>query len=63
MVFSPLRRTPGRIHSAFPRETFNTFNHPQFCPPDVTFGSSSFGQTYYTCNAPREVQMALKFYF
>ncbi|MBZ5664155.1 MAG: TonB-dependent receptor [Acidobacteriia bacterium] len=54
-------REGSRLEYRF--ETFNTFNHPQFCPPDVTFGSSSFGQTYYTCNAPREVQMALKFYF
>ena len=44
-------------------ETFNTFNHPQFCGPDTTFGSPSFGQIYYTCNGPREVQMALKLYF
>ena len=44
-------------------ESFNTFNHPQFCPPDVTFGVDTFGQTYYTCNAPRELQMALKFYW
>jgi len=44
-------------------ETFNTFNHPQFCPPDVTYLGSIFGQTFYTCNAPREVQMALKLYF
>ncbi len=44
-------------------ETFNTFNHPQFCPPDATFGGPIFGQTFYTCNSPREVQMALKLYF
>ena len=44
-------------------ETFNTFNHPQFCPPDATFGSPTFGQIYYTCNLPRQVQMALKLYF
>ena len=44
-------------------ESFNTFNHPQFCPPDVTFGGSIFGQIFYTCNAPRELQMALKFYW
>jgi len=43
-------------------ESFNTFNDPQFCPPDVTFGGQIFGQTFYTRNAPREVQMALKLY-
>ncbi|HVM92708.1 MAG TPA: TonB-dependent receptor [Terriglobales bacterium] len=53
-------------------ESFNTFNHPQFCPPDVTFvdpslgidpANTNFGKIYYTCNAPRQVQMALKFYW
>jgi hypothetical protein len=44
-------------------ETFNTFNHPQFCGPDTTFGSDSFGKIFYQCNGPREVQMALKLYW
>jgi hypothetical protein len=44
-------------------EAFNAFNHPQFCGPDTTFGSPTFGQIFYTCNAPREVQMALKLYW
>ena len=44
-------------------ETFNTFNHPQFCGPDTTFGSPTFGKIFYQCNAPREVQMALKLYW
>jgi len=44
-------------------ETFNTFNHPQFCPPDTTYGGPNFGQIYYQCNSPRELQMALKFYW
>jgi len=44
-------------------ESFNTFNHPQFCPPDATFGGPIFGQIFYTCNAPREMQMALKLYW
>lgn len=33
-------------------ETFNTFNHPQFCGPDTTFGSPNFGKTLYQCNGP-----------
>ena len=57
----------GTIHEGmrieYRLETFNTFNHPQFCPPDATFGSPTFGQIYYTCNSPRQVQMALKLYF
>jgi hypothetical protein len=44
-------------------ETFNAFNHPQFCPPNTTFGDPNFGKIFSTCNAPREVQMALKFYW
>jgi len=44
-------------------ESFNAFNHPQFCPPDVTFGGPDFGKIYYTCNSPRELQMALKLYW
>jgi hypothetical protein len=44
-------------------ETFNTFNHPQFCGPDTTFGSDTFGKIFYQCNGPREVQMALKLYW
>ena len=57
----------GTIHEGmrleYRLESFNAFNHPQFCPPDATFGSPTFGQIFYTCNAPREVQMALKFYW
>jgi hypothetical protein len=53
-------------------ESFNTFNHPQFCGPDTTYidpslgishQDSNFGKIFYTCNAPRELQMALKFYW
>jgi len=44
-------------------ETFNTFNHPQFCGPDTTFGDPNFGIITCTANSPREVQMALKLYW
>lgn len=50
-------------------EAFNAFNHPQFCGPDTSArfeGGSltgNFGQITETCNDPREVQMALKFYW
>ena len=44
-------------------ESFNAFNHPQFCGPDTTFGGPSFGQIYYTCNSPRQLQLALKLYW
>jgi len=50
-------------------EAFNAFNHPQFCGPDTSARFESgvlagnFGEITDTCNAPREVQMALKFYW
>jgi len=57
----------GRIHEGmrleYRFETFNTFNHPQFCGPDTTLGSPDFGKIFYQCNASREIQMALKLYW
>jgi hypothetical protein len=44
-------------------EFFNAFNHPQFCGPDATLNGGSFGMVSCTANSPREVQMALKFYW
>jgi hypothetical protein len=57
-------------------EAFNAFNHPQFCGPDTSARfievnpgefsldpDGSFGQVTSTCNDPREVQLALKFYW
>jgi hypothetical protein len=54
-------------------ESFNAFNHPQFCGPNgtvvATFVGSdpstydNFGQVTSQCNSPREVQMALKLYW
>jgi len=55
----------------FRAEAFNAFNHPQFCGPDTSvrfigpgqIEQGSFGLITGTCNSPREVQLALKFYF
>jgi hypothetical protein len=47
----------------FRAEFFNAFNHPVFCGPNTTLGGGQFGQVSSTCNAPREVQLALKFYW
>ena len=44
-------------------EFFNAFNHPIFCGPNTTLDSGQFGQVTSQCNAPREVQMALKLYW
>jgi hypothetical protein len=44
-------------------ETFNTLNQVQFCGPNSTFESGSFGVITGQCNRPREVQLGAKFYF
>lgn len=44
-------------------ETFNAFNHPQFAGPNTTVNGGSFGVITSTNNGPREVQVALKFYW
>ena len=44
-------------------ETFNTFNQVQFCGPNSTLNSGSFGQITGQCNTPRQVQLGAKFYF
>jgi hypothetical protein len=57
----------GKLHDGmrleYRFETFNTFNHPQFCGPNTTFGDPNFGVINCTANAAREIQMALKLYF
>ena len=48
----------------FRSEFFNAFNHPIFCGPNTTLGGGSFGLVTATCGVnPREVQLALKFYW
>jgi hypothetical protein len=44
-------------------EAFNALNHPQFCGPNATVNSGTFGKITCQANSPREVQMALKFYW
>ena len=50
-------------HLEFRSEFFNAFNHAKFCGPDTTLNGGSFGQVSCQANSPREVQMALKFYW
>jgi hypothetical protein len=47
----------------FRTEFFNLFNHPQFGPPNGSFGSSTFGQVTSQEGNPRLIQFALKFLF
>ena len=53
-----------RLGAEFRAEFFNGFNHPQFQPPNTSFGSSSFGLVSGPqYNLPRLIQFALRFTF
>jgi hypothetical protein len=50
----------------FRAEAFNAFNHANFANPNNFYSSSSlgsFGRIFNTVGDPRELQLALKFYF
>jgi len=47
----------------FRAESFNLFNNVVFNPPDSTINDTNFGQITSQWNAPRELQMSLKFYY
>jgi len=51
------------MHLEFRAEFFNAFNIVQFCGPDTGLQDGSFGIVSCQHNAPREVQLAMKFYF
>jgi hypothetical protein len=59
----PLSRFREGMRLEYRLEAFNAFNHPQFDLPDSTVNSANFGVITNTANFPREVQMALKFYW
>lgn len=56
----PMRET---MRFEFRAEAFNAFNHPAFGNPASFFGAGNFGQISSTITDPRELQLALKFYF
>lgn len=58
-----LARIRESMRAEFRAEAFNALNHPGFCAPNTTVNGGSFGQITGMCTAPREVQLALKFYF
>jgi hypothetical protein len=47
----------------FRAEAFNALNTPRFGQPDSTVGDQYFGQVFQQANSPRQIQLALKFYF
>ena len=63
--FAIFKRTniTERADIEFRTEFFNLFNHPQFGPPNGTFGSATFGAVTNTVNLPRLIQFGLKFSF
>lgn len=69
----PLGRFREGMRLQYRLESFNAFNHPQFCGPNGTVPAAfvgsdpstyaNFGKVTSQCNSPREVQMALKLYW
>ena len=57
----PKLREGARLQ--FRIEAFNALNHPQFDAPDTHVNGGNFGVITGTANGPREVQLALKFYW
>jgi len=52
-----------RLGLEFRAEFFNFFNHPQFNPPNTSFGSPNFGQVTAQYNLPRVIQFSLRMSF
>jgi len=51
-----------RVRLQFRGEFFNIFNHPNFAPPDTSYGDDTVGQILSTLGT-REIQLALKLIF
>jgi hypothetical protein len=47
----------------FRAESFNLFNRPMFAIPNSTLGGTNFGAVTSQQNSPRQLQLALKFYY
>jgi hypothetical protein len=52
-----------RVYAQFRFEALNAMNTPLFAAPNVSFGSSTFGQITSQVNFSRQLQMALRFSF
>jgi len=62
-------RITERLNTEFRVEAFDIFNHPAFGDPNLTFGSSTFGEITSTrfptgdFGSSRQLQLALKLMF
>jgi hypothetical protein len=61
-AFSKAFRFQSERFLQFRGEFFNTFNHPDFAPPDSTMGSPGFGSVNAATD-PRSIQLGLRFVF
>jgi len=59
----PLNKFREGMRLEYRVEAFNAFNHPHFCGPNDKVNGPNFGKITSLCNPPREIQMALKFYW
>ena len=59
----PLSRIREGMRLEYRFEAFNALNHPQFCGPNTTVNTSTFGKISGQCNSPREVQMGLQLFW
>jgi hypothetical protein len=64
---SLLRRVPVGLgeerYFEFRVDAFNLFNNVVFNVPDTTISDSNFGEVTSQQNTPRQLQLALKFYY
>jgi len=51
------------LHLEFRSEFFNVLNHPNFGPPDGSYGDPTFGSVLSQNGSPRDIQFALKLIF
>jgi hypothetical protein len=64
---SVLRRVPiglgEKRYFEFRADAFNLFNNVVFGVPDATISDTNFGQITSQQNGPRQLQIAVKFYY
>ena len=61
-IFKSFRITE-KVKLEFRWDMFNTFNHPDFNPPNSRVGSSSIGRVTSTSVDPRRMQFGLRLFF